>query len=98
MTKQEFQNRSMEMINDLFTSVVNNQINILGTVYTIVKKGNHFITVSGAKGAIYTISTSPKSTVMESKECGVYYISGSNGRNIKNFTFFDGNTVTLEHA
>lgn len=96
MTNAELKQLAKENINNLFNSFTKGQINIAGTVFTLVRKGEYFIRVMGAKGAIYNIGASPKCTIIEDKSLPVFFIS--KGNKSVDFTFFDGYAIELTNS
>src|SRR5688572_9272030 len=96
MTKQNLLEKTEKAISDLLSAFVSNgSINVLGTTYSLKKAGRYHILVSGSRGAEYSIGVSPKSTVIEDKECVVFFINRYGSRECKNFTAFDGEIVEL---
>lgn len=98
MNKNEFQAKSIQMILDAAGTIQGGKIQVLNRTFTVAKVGKHYMTLTGERGATYTLSTSPRCVVKESKECNVYFLTTSTGAKVCDFTYFDGQTTEVNES
>ena len=95
MNATQLKTQATESILELATIIKNNEIEILGSVYTVVKIGKYTISLLGKKGAKHTVTSCPNVKILENSGLLAYSLVSSSGRQATDFTLNNAQTSRL---